>query len=360
VLREIGSEFWLDHNDAEVDCAPFRWLECFGHFALVASGRAAITRALELECITKGTVLLPAYTCEAVVQPFAEQGLMCRFYGVNENLEPDIDCIREVEDVSVFLHMGYFGFNSNKSLDSAIHSLKQSGAIIVEDVTHTLFSTHTRHNSNDYYVASLRKWFGAPSGGVIASSRKISATGKNANKELVEIRTDALSKKARYISSPDPELKREFNILFRQAEQLLNTDASASDIDEMSRDIVFRTDAGRLISKRRENYTYLYERLTGCKDITVLGHSLSQQSCPLCFPVLVHGARDWLQSELAKKGIYCPAHWPPPSNLTEDEFDSARVLYDCEMSIPCDQRYGLSEMEYIADIIETLLLVSIS
>jgi len=354
VLREIGSEFWLEHDGTEVEFAPLRWLDCFGHFALVASGRAAITRVLELECITQGTVLLPAYTCAAVVQPFAERGLRCKFYGINERLEPDMDCIREVQDVSVFLHMGCFGFYTNNMLDTAIHSLKQSGVIVMEDITHSLFSAHTRHKSNDYYVASLRKWFGVPSGGVIASSRKISATGKNANQELVEIRTEALVKKARYISMPDTGLKLEFNALFHRAEQLLNADASACDIDSMSRDIVVRTDVGRLIIRRRENYAYLYERLSGCKSLTILGPALDQQCCPFCFPVLVHGSRDWVQSELAKKGIYCPAHWPPPGNLTGSDFDSAKVLYDCELSIPCDQRYGLSEMEYIASAIEVL------
>ena len=68
---------------------------------------------------------------------------------------------------------GIFWFSTNDNLYTIISDLKSSGTIIVEDVTHTLFSKFERYPENDYYVASLRKWAGLPSGGFLASNMMI-------------------------------------------------------------------------------------------------------------------------------------------------------------------------------------------
>lgn len=60
-----------------------------------------------------------------------------------------------IKNLGLFLHMEYFGFDTNSNLTSVLQELKKQSTIIVEDVTHTLFSNINRFTENDYYVGSI-------------------------------------------------------------------------------------------------------------------------------------------------------------------------------------------------------------
>ena len=44
--------------------------------------------------------------------------------------------------------------------------MKNRGVIVIEDITHRLLSNEMRCKEADYCIASIRKWFAVPSGGV--------------------------------------------------------------------------------------------------------------------------------------------------------------------------------------------------
>ena len=174
--KEIGGEFWLTKvPNKYIDSSP-EWINEWGNHILTSSGRGAIMLMLKhvKDRVTSKIALLPAYICESVIMPFIREGYNCYFYDINYDLKPNIESIKcnLKMKIGIFLHMGYFGFSTNDNLYTIISDLKSSGTIIVEDVTHTLFSKFERYPENDYYVASvarLRKWAGLPSGGFIAS-----------------------------------------------------------------------------------------------------------------------------------------------------------------------------------------------
>lgn len=67
-------------------------------------------------------------------------------------------------------------------------------------------------------------------------------------------------------------------------------------------------------------------------------------------PVIVeNGIRDILREYLIVNGIYCPIHWPLTQmhNISADE----RRIYDEELSLLCDQRYNVTDMEIQLDYI---------
>jgi len=353
---EIGSEFWIDDDILIEDCNDLPpWLSRFGDVVLTTSGRGALSTILDQVKPKVKNVLLPSYICDSVILPFEKAGYELKYYDVDDNFMPiDMDSI-ENSNPGMFLHMGYFGFNTNAALHSTIRELKQAGVLIVEDITHTLFSAYTRSSCNDYFLASLRKWFGIPSGGVLASTHPFNVEKKSIHEAFVSTRATALQRKAEYLARPTQALKAEFAELFGKAETLLNTDVSVYSIDAMSYDIISHIDVNLLTHKRRENYTFLFDRLKECKGLAFLGPSLDEQTCPFFFPILVREDRNRLQVMLAKKGIYCPSHWPAPINLPEKELLLSQSLFDGELSIPCDQRYGLREMEYIVNEIAATL-----
>ena len=76
--------------------------------------------------------------------------------------------------------------------------------------------------------------------------------------------------------------------------------------------------------------------------------SLRSDDCPLYVPILVsNGRRDELKQYLIDSNIYCPNHW----NNKEIDLRSSNDIYDQELSLICDQRYGINDMKYEADVI---------
>jgi hypothetical protein len=69
-------------------------------------------------------------------------------------------------------------------------------------------------------------------------------------------------------------------------------------------------------------------------------------SVPFGFPVILEN-RDAVQRELAAKSIYAPIHW---KNLSSNVSDRAKKWGMHELTLPCDQRYGLNEMEQLVSV----------
>ena len=60
--------------------------------------------------------------------------------------------------------------------------------------------------------------------------------------------------------------------------------------------------------------------------------------------------REQLKNYLISNNVFCPVHWPIPrgQQLTTH---TAR-LYKQELSLICDQRYGLADMRRITEVVE--------
>jgi len=162
MLNEIGSEFWLSEiPEANSGEQLPSWLTKWPHLALTSSGRGATNLAIKLlpgELISK-TALLPAYCCHTMIDPFLQAGFEVFFYDIKkENLEPDLESVEKYikQNIGVVLHMGYFGFETNKNLSAILEVFKNTGTKIIEDVTHTLFSDFGCNGINDFDVADDR------------------------------------------------------------------------------------------------------------------------------------------------------------------------------------------------------------
>ena len=166
---EIGSEFWLDGLPEKAPVIFPEYLKGYGDMTFTTSGAGALTLLLQqIEPKTK-IALLPAYICESVIEPFLEMGYHCHYYEVNGDLVPDLESIRSFSEVGVFFHLGYFGFPTNSNLSGVLEYFKKESVLIIEDVTHSLFSGFGHSKFNDFYIGSFRKWFGVPSGGFLAA-----------------------------------------------------------------------------------------------------------------------------------------------------------------------------------------------
>lgn len=347
---EIGSEFWLEKNKTIINENGLpNWLSKYGNVLLTTSGRGAISLVLEQIRSNKKVVLLPSYICESVVLPFKKYNYEIKFYNINKCFEPaDIDLIKNFRD-GVFLHMGYFGFPTNINLEETINKLRLKSVIVIEDVTHTLFSNGKEDIQNDYIIGSIRKWFGVPSGGFAATNNKRLKIKNNlVQKEFINLRLEGLYKKHNYIKERDNVKKEDYLRSFDRAEGQLNKDIMPYKIDQISRNIIENIDLDTIKIKRKNNFKYLIKGLEGIKEIET-PIKPKDEVTPFFLPIYIRSHRDNLRNYLKKKEIYCPIHWTIPNDIVDKLSCETKSIYNSIISIPCDQRYGLNDMNRIIE-----------
>lgn len=351
MVKEIGSEFWIDYTPETSRDNKMNWLKKFGKYNLLSSGRGAISLMLEEVNPCSETVLLPSYICESVIIPFIEKGYECFFYDLNLDMTPNIESIMKFDQVGMFVHMGYFGFQTNCNLLYIINHLKCKSTIIVEDVTHSMFSKYERFDENDFYIGSIRKWLGIISGGFLASEKVFIDEVNNLNTEFIQLRENSLFLKREYIKHENMELKKIFLDQFDEAEEELDENPEAYKIDEISLDILKSFNEDELINKRRKNYKCLLDGLKQKEYIEIPFKILSSEICPLFFPIIIKNNRDYIRKKLIAERIYCPIHWPIPPQIDISKHLLTEEIYDNILSIPCDQRYDIDDMSRIIEVI---------
>lgn len=348
MINEIGSEFWIDNNNLdEARHGMPSWLSRFGDVVLTSSGRGALSLMLSHVRPSVKRVLLPSYICESIIRPFEIAGYELIFYDIDNYLKPiNIEFIK-CTNVGIFLHMGYFGFSTNEVLSGLISSLKSKSVITIEDVTHTLFSQRDKPIESDFIIGSIRKWFGIPSGGFLASNKTMTFELMDSNVHFTNIRRLSLNQKFEYMSSGNESIKSTYLSGFNIAEQILDEDVRPYKIDRESEVIIKNLDKKELQSARQRNYDFLLKHLRDIGGIDVIFDNFENDVTPLFFPIFVKNNRDELRRKLINKEIYCPIHWPIPKQVNGHLNIITKNIYDSILSIPCDQRYQIEDMRRI-------------
>lgn len=331
MIREIGSEF---HH---MESGTGRGLSFPIEGALVFSGRTAIETVLKELPYAKKAVL-PSYCCDSMIEPFHRAGICVEFYPVEYRNKLMID-VQIPGDVDILLWCNYFGYHTPMPDMSAF---KNRGGVIIEDITHSLFSSIAYSAQSDYLVASIRKWEPINCGGYCA---KVKGELNHAPKtsppvEFLEIKTSAMKLKTKYLDDLDEQKKMVFLPKFAESNQWLAEHYSGLTIDEAAEAFLAHTDADVQQQIRRQNAHVLYE---GLRDKVTFLFSEEDMDCPLFVPILIPD-RDEVRKILTENKVYCPVHWPRPSGCLSN-------LYELELSLVCDQRYNENDMKRIVSVL---------
>lgn len=333
-MKEIGSEFWNIPTRVERTKSPFP-----NNNSWYLSGRSALNAILDDLCNKHSikTALLPSWCCDSMIKPFLSHGLKVEFYPVyldNNILVQDINA----DKCDAVLVMDYFGFHNCPQITTS--------SIVIRDITHSMFCNQA-YNA-DYVFGSLRKWTGFYTGGFAWSNNSNLSRQPVATNEYIALRKKAMQLKSDYIEKSIGD--KSFLSLFSDAEEWLDNNEFVFGTAERDLNAFEHLDIPNVRKQRRENASYLISRLSDYSFIK----GISDTDCPLFVPIfLKKEKRNSLRSYLIENKIYCPIHWGISEyhNLN----NKTRHIYDEELSIICDQRYDIADMQYIADKIEEFL-----
>ena len=332
---EIGSEFWDVPTSERVSLL---WPLDTQWFISGTSALEYIICDLQ-KCDRVERVGIPAYCCSCMIQPFVDAGLTVVQYPVYVDSDSGLlTCDYEVtSDCDATLVMSYFGYDQ-------LETIGNPGGIIIRDLTHSLFCRD--YDDAQYYFGSLRKWAGLWTGGYAWKKDSWSTLQQIVPADIIYLqrRADAMAMKVEYLMGTTD--KKEYLHLFEESEEFLD---QCGILGSCERDIdcARRIDAGYIRTRRRENAQVLLDAL---KNIALFPE-IRGNDCPMFVPIILPSkeVRNRLRGYLTAHEIYCPIHWPISSLHVLGAKE--RELYDCALSIVCDQRYNVEDMRRIVDTI---------
>ena len=333
-MKEIGSEFWnIPLTDKK------QHLPLFENANWYLSGRSALNAVLDDICENEKvkTAALPSWCCDSMIKPFLQHSLKVFFYPVY--LDDKNNLIQEIDNVNcdIVLAMDYFGFHNCPEINK--------NCIIIRDATHSAFCKVDY--SSDYVFGSLRKWTGFYTGGFAWKRGSCLVSKPLINEEHIycSLRKKAMKMKYDYICNNHGD-KSYLNLFVKAEEWLDGNDIcyGSTDYDISSLEYL---DVSFICNQRRVNAEYLISNLSEYS----FSNMINNDECPLFLPLFVDSKiRNGLRKHLINNSIYCPVHWGVSELHVLN--DKTKRIYESELSIICDQRYDLTDMQRIVKTIK--------
>ena len=338
--RIIGGMFGLEEISKPNGSSP-SFLK--GQDVFLVNGRSGIS--LLVDHLSPPQVWMPSYLCGSMVKAVDQELTTLNFYEVDYDLSvPSLEWLDNVQPNDLVVLIDYFGFPCDKTCAT---QAKGRGAWVLEDASQALLSETTDYFS-DFILFSPRKFLGIPDGGIIRV---------NCDVDFNDV--DLQSPPANWWlkSFHATVLRREFDLYGgnrRWFELFQETNAEGPignyTISELSKMMLMHSfDYSKIAQKRIDNYQVLSEKLNGL----ALFPNLPLGVVPLGFPVRMKN-RDRLRRALFNHQIYPPVHWPLQGVVPEEFRDSHKLVNEI-MTLPCDQRYGNKDMEWMAEVIRGAL-----
>ena len=349
-MREYGSE----HPAVLLPDGYFETFNQYGKCIWLRSGREALHLvALNLNLEKKQPiVLMPAYCCHSMVDPFEKAGWKVVYYRLNEDLTVDLDYLSLAltkECPNAILTMNFYG---SASTNEAVNCIKKRNpnCKVIEDFSHCSFSLADIFDPKvDYYVTSIRKSIGVCDGSVIISKESLDESFiEEGETDFVNSRRDSQKLKAEYTYSQDKEQKSVFFPELRRQEGELDAFEGVHRISVPGKEMMRVLNGGMIRYARQQNMKHILDLLGG-KVESIPGIDRCLSGAPFSFPILVKN-RDDVQQKLAKRGVYAPVLWPISDEARTVCPVSARIANEM-LSIPIDQRYNYDDIVDIAKIV---------
>lgn len=274
-------------------------------------------------------VYLPYYTCEVVLEPLKKLNIPWTYYHTDSKFE--ISDPVDPKEGEYIIANNYFGIK-----DAYIKTLADKyGERLIVDCAQSLFAKPLDGIKAFY---STRKFVGVADGGVAylgtESDGKMQVTEYDCttSHDSHLIKRKELGAEAGFADYQENERKLD-NQLIRW-------------MSDKTKDILEHIDFDKVKARRRDNYRILSEAL---KERNILSlPALDTFSCPMVYPFMA-GTDSVIRKKLIQNRVYVAKYWP---NVTKTaDYESESSMADGVIPLPCDQRYGETEMRQIIELI---------
>ncbi len=346
---EFGSDIDLKSNeDYFNNNVNTSWLD---NSYLFRSGRDClkVIAKTEVEC---KIVFVPALCCESMAIPFKQYGVGYILYPLNSDYTINEEFLLDnIKEHQIILVNNYLGLKTKEAIEKEntfLDSLKEKHhVVIVRDVTQSLEEAlNSDKTKDDYTIFSSRKWAGLPDSGIMWSNKKLDIVYDELDLEYANLKKQAMDIKSEYLSTHDISIKQKFMNLFKQAEELIDTDNKIIQMSDFSKELLYKLDFEKILQVRKEHIKHFESKL---ENSTIKSLSKGTNCSGQYFPIYVNNQKE-LQKKLAQNNIYCPVIWPMMEEQNGMQFSFCNDIVNHMLAVPCDQRYSIEEIDYIINI----------
>lgn len=307
-MKEIGGYIELDNFRGKMLHENAKHLNC---------GRTALVYLIESRYIKK--IWLPYFMCESVFDVCKKCSVEIKYYHVDYNFKIEKLNVRTDEWLYV---VNYYGQLS----DQYILELKKKYKNIILDNAQAYFDMPLENIDTLY---TCRKFFGVSDGAILYTNSDICR----------DLSVDESFERIHYILGRYERTAGEF---YKESSDN-NSFFRNEPIKQMSRlteNILHGIDYDYIEKRRTENFAYLNEifaKINRIKVKNVLGAFM--------FPFMVSNAEN-IRKRLAEKKIFVPVLWPNVLKECPENSVEYHLANDI-LPLPCDQRYGIDDIDYI-------------
>lgn len=309
--KEIGGYFELEHLINN---------EYYKNLISLNSGRNALIYILKSRKIEK--VYIPYYLCHSVYNSLKRNNCNYEFYRIKKDFTPEFE--KELNDNEYLYIVNYYGQFSNEK----IGNLKNKYKNIIIDNTHAFFQKPLENIDTIY---NCRKWFGVPDGAYLSTDIEL-------NKNLEKSKS---GDKMKHLIGRFENIASDYYKDFKENDEKFDFE-DLKLMSDLTHNLLGAIDYEKVKNIRNKNYFILEKTLRKFNKL-----KLNIPHVAFCYPLYIKNAEE-LRNYLVKEKIYIPILWP--NVLVETDKNSIDYKYVMNiLPIPCDQRYGEEDMEYIIE-----------
>lgn len=342
----------------------------FSQCIYTRNGRAAIALAAQqlMHSNKANVVLLPAYHCPALVEPFLWLGYEIRFYPVLPDLTVDEDIFLQylTADVTHCLVVRFFGFQQNNK--QLINLAALAGKVIIEDYAHALADFLQQLEQVNSAVAaricSINKILPTIDGGLLYMQQPINIKPQYCSWYEEAKAIAFLFKIPQFIQYFKSKLNKSSSQKISTIDQTTSNEQTSvqpvnpfkyfqpEDLSAASfrhtKLILQSSDFAKIKAQRCANYNYLANALSASRA----GHCLYPQAdseSPYVLPFLLNKAADFQRLRMQKIQVLRWEEVAYSQCKVSDDYRSRLV------QLPCHHKLKKAELDYIINAVQNLV-----
>ncbi len=311
-MKEIGGFFELEcaHN------APYH-----ANAEYLNSARNALRYIVRAYKIRQ--MFVPFYTCSVVWEALLKEKVSLRFYALDEGWLP----AQTFEKDAFILYNNYFGV-CGKNVELLA---KRYPNLIVDNAQ--AFYAPPRGLAAFY---SPRKFFGLPDGGLAISPRRIDLEHS--------ARDCSFARCAHLLKRYDKGASAAYALFSRNDEKLRHLPLRP--MSYLTQALMSNINYDFVRQRRLENFAFLHNALKKQNKIDL---HLDKTDVPMVYPFVCEDTT--LRARLIKQKIYVARYWPEIENQANID-PMSLYLQQHLVPLPIDQRYDISDMKRILEVIK--------